>query len=197
MLYKTFIIPANSPAFAENSLNKFLQEHLIVSVTHEFSQPNNSWNFLVEYLENNNQPSVKKKIDYINICTKEDFALKMHLQKLMALVMKKLKNTEMQLLNYWEFQKRKTQKFLFNQIVEFKNLELAFYKASKRKHSAMSYLYFRKNKDSNILQIKNRLISGNYNIGNYKQFKIYEPKERNITAAPFDDRVIHHAIITF
>lgn len=75
MLYKTFIIPANSPAFAENSLNKFLQEHLIVSVTHEFSQPNNSWNFLVEYLENNNQPSVKKKIDYINICTKEEFAV--------------------------------------------------------------------------------------------------------------------------
>ena len=89
----------------------------------------------------------------------------------------------------------KTQKFLFNQIVEFKNLELAFYKASKRKHSAMSYLYFRKNKAANILQIKNRLISGNYNIGNYKQFKIYEPKERNITAAPFGDRVIHHAII--
>ena len=59
----------------------------------------------------------------------------------------------------------------------------------------MSYLSFRKNKDANILQIKNRLISGNYNIGNYKQFKIYEPKERNITVAPFGDRVIHHAII--
>lgn len=89
----------------------------------------------------------------------------------------------------------KTQKFLFDKIVEFKNLELAFYKASKRKHSSSNYLFFRINKDDNILKIQQRLISGDFDFGHYKNFKIYEPKERNITAAPFEDRIIHHAII--
>lgn len=89
----------------------------------------------------------------------------------------------------------KTQKSLFNKIIEYKNLELAFYKASKRKHSSSNYLYFRIKKDLNIQKIQYRLYSGNYDIGHYKSFKIFEPKERNITAAPFEDRIIHHAII--
>lgn len=89
----------------------------------------------------------------------------------------------------------KTTKSLFNEITEYSNLELAYYKAGRRKHTTASFLHFRKNKDINITDIQKRLITGKYGLGNYKQFTIYEPKERIITAAPFGDRVIHHAII--
>ncbi|KJU83344.1 hypothetical protein MBAV_004463, partial [Candidatus Magnetobacterium bavaricum] len=31
--------------------------------------------------------------------------------------------------------------------------------------------------------------------GQYRHFKIYDPKERIISVAPFKDRVVHHAIV--
>jgi hypothetical protein len=39
------------------------------------------------------------------------------------------------------------------------------------------------------------LQSGTFVLGGYRQFKVYEPKERVITVAPFGQRVLHHAIM--
>lgn len=83
----------------------------------------------------------------------------------------------------------------FNQICSIENLKLAYYKASQRKRNSNSYLYFRKNEEVNVRNIQRELFSGNWKCGGYKQFKIFEPKERLITAAPFEDRIAHHAII--
>lgn len=83
----------------------------------------------------------------------------------------------------------------FDQICSIENLKLAFYKASKRKRSSNSYLYFRKNAEVNVQKIQEQLLSGKWQCGQYKQFKIFEPKERLITAAPFEDRIVHHALI--
>ena len=83
----------------------------------------------------------------------------------------------------------------FSQICSIENLELAYYKASKRKKSANSYLFFRKNEEVNVQKIQERLLSGTWECGAYKQFRIFEPKERLITAAPFEDRIVHHALI--
>ncbi len=38
-------------------------------------------------------------------------------------------------------------------------------------------------------------LSGTYRHGSYTYFTIYEPKERLVAAAPFRDRVVHHAIV--
>jgi RNA-directed DNA polymerase len=46
-----------------------------------------------------------------------------------------------------------------------------------------------------LLRLKNDLISGIYQPGNYHYFKTYDPKERTIAVAPFRDRVVHHAIV--
>ena len=37
--------------------------------------------------------------------------------------------------------------------------------------------------------------SQSYKPGKYNQFKIYDPKERIITAASFEDRIVHHAVM--
>ncbi len=44
-------------------------------------------------------------------------------------------------------------------------------------------------------KIKIRLESDNPDWGNYRSFTITDPKERIISAAPFPERVMHHAIM--
>ena len=83
----------------------------------------------------------------------------------------------------------------FSEICSIENLKTAFYKASRRKRNSSSYLYFRKNAEVNVLKIQEKLLNGTWNCGSYRQFKITDPKERIITAAPFEDRIVHHAIV--
>lgn len=47
-----------------------------------------------------------------------------------------------------------------------------------------------------LLNIRNKLLSGNYVFGTYKEFLVYEPKLRRILAAPFQDRIIHTWYVT-
>lgn len=83
----------------------------------------------------------------------------------------------------------------FEQICSIENLKTAFYKASKGKRFSKSYLYFRKKAEVNVLKIREKLLNGNWECGKFRQFKITDPKERIITAAPFKDRIVHHAIV--
>lgn len=46
----------------------------------------------------------------------------------------------------------------------------------------------------NLLKLKNELESGNYRHGNYCHFTVCDSKKRHIKAAPFRDRIIHHAV---
>lgn len=89
----------------------------------------------------------------------------------------------------------KTEKNLFEKICNYSNLKLALYKAGRRKQSCGSYLYFRRFSEVNLEIIYNQLITENYFFGNYRQFTITDPKERLITAAAFEERIVHHAII--
>ena len=49
--------------------------------------------------------------------------------------------------------------------------------------------------EKEILALQLELTEGLYEPGDYRYFKIYDPKERIISVAPFRDRVIHHALI--
>ncbi|MCQ2591281.1 MAG: hypothetical protein MJ188_00735 [Treponema sp.] len=84
---------------------------------------------------------------------------------------------------------------LFNQITDFNNLRLAYLKALKGKRFTPDAIIFGVKGDVNLYEIKIKLINQTYHIGNYRQFKIYNPKERLITAATFEDRIVHHAIM--
>ncbi|MEC4888301.1 MAG: reverse transcriptase domain-containing protein [Scytonema sp. PMC 1070.18] len=83
---------------------------------------------------------------------------------------------------------------LYPQIIDFTNLLEAVEKAQRGKRSRDNVLEFNYNLELELADIKNQLESKTYQPGPYKTFKIYEPKPRFISAAPYRDRVVHHAI---
>jgi hypothetical protein len=85
--------------------------------------------------------------------------------------------------------------FLINEIADCDNLRLAFWKSRKGKEDKPEVLEFRKQLDANLLSLRNDILSGNVEVGNYYYFTIHDPKERLICAAPFRQRVLHHAIM--
>lgn len=83
---------------------------------------------------------------------------------------------------------------LWEDIVSFDNLRVAALEASKTKRQSAPVQNFLFNLEPNILHLQDELESGQYQPGTYSYFTIYEPKERKICAAPFVDRVVHHAV---
>ncbi len=72
---------------------------------------------------------------------------------------------------------------LFQQITEISNLELAFWKAQRGKAGKREVQEFRKSLQENLLEMRESMLSGDFKIGNYHYFTVYDPKERTICAA--------------
>lgn len=83
---------------------------------------------------------------------------------------------------------------LMDRILEMDNLYLAYYKASKGKYTNEALLYS-KNIISNLKNLQQQISSGNISVGKYHYFTIVDPKQRQICAASFDERVLHHALM--
>ena len=88
----------------------------------------------------------------------------------------------------------KTFKNLFNKIISFENLLLAAQKASQGKKGKFNVMRFNFNLEDNLLKLQHELVNKTYWPGEYHAFQIYDPKPRLISAAPFQDRVVHHAL---
>lgn len=84
---------------------------------------------------------------------------------------------------------------LMAQIIDYQNLRLAWLKALRGKRKSNGVLLFFRDLNTNLAAIKKRLESNNPDWGHYRQFTITDPKERIISAAPFPERVMHHAIM--
>lgn len=52
-------------------------------------------------------------------------------------------------------------------------------------------------RETEIRMLHEELLSGSYTPGHYRFFTIHEPKCREIAAAPFRDRVVHHALCNY
>lgn len=85
--------------------------------------------------------------------------------------------------------------YLIEKIADMDNLRLAFFKAQRGKGIKKEVDDYRKELDTNLLQLRNELLEGKVNVGNYHLFKIYDPKERMVCAAAFRERVLHHALM--
>ncbi len=83
---------------------------------------------------------------------------------------------------------------MFSSIIEWDNLWLAYHKAAKGKRGKASTARFEYRVADRLLQLQNELRSHTYKPGAYTHFVIHEPKRRKISAAPFRDRVVHHAL---
>ncbi len=88
----------------------------------------------------------------------------------------------------------KTYNNLFTEIYDYRNLYQAFLLAQRNKRSKADVLEFTYGLEDNLQSIQQDLLYKTYEPGKYKEFYVYDPKTRLIMAAPFRDRVVHHAL---
>ena len=84
---------------------------------------------------------------------------------------------------------------LIGRIAEPENIRLAFWKAAKGKWSRPATRAFAANLEEEIARLSAGLADGTLEFGNFRSFRIFDPKERWIHAAAFSERVAHHAIL--
>lgn len=77
---------------------------------------------------------------------------------------------------------------------DYGNVQKAYNKARKCKRHRKDVLIFTKDKEENLDKVREDIINLAYEPSKYHYFKVYEPKERQIMALPFYDRVVQHAI---
>ena len=83
---------------------------------------------------------------------------------------------------------------MYSQLYSWDNLLLAYRKASRGKRGQANVAAFEHHLEDNLLQLQAELQTQSYQPGPYTNFYIHEPKRRLISAAPFRDRVVHHAL---
>lgn len=83
---------------------------------------------------------------------------------------------------------------MFTDICSWNNLLFAYRRAAKGKRGQRSVAAFEHQLEENLLTLQQELTTGTYQPGAYTSFYIHEPKRRLISAAPFRDRVVHHAL---
>lgn len=83
---------------------------------------------------------------------------------------------------------------LFNKIVAFPNLMLAAKRASKGKRFRPNVAQFTLQLEEELHNLSQELQARTYQPGPYRTFTLREKKPRLISAAPFRDRVVHHAL---
>lgn len=84
---------------------------------------------------------------------------------------------------------------LVGRVADPDNLRLAVWKAAKGKRYSREVRRFAETLNANLLRLREQIQSGEVAVGNYRYFKVYEPKERNICAPAFDEQVLHHALM--
>lgn len=89
----------------------------------------------------------------------------------------------------------KTYKHLYPQITCFDNLYSAWRKARRGKRAKTAVAAFEQNLDAELLALYQALVAETWQAGGFRSFTIHEPKRRKISAAPFQDRVVHHALV--
>ena len=83
---------------------------------------------------------------------------------------------------------------LFGKIANFNALLSAARKAVRGKRKKPGAASFFANLERELLRLERELRDGSYQPGRYVEILVRDPKERLVSAAPFRDRVVHHAL---
>ena len=83
---------------------------------------------------------------------------------------------------------------LFDQVIDFENLHRAYRDARACKRYRTSILKFGRDLEEHLVRLRWELGTGRYRHGGYREFVVTDSKKRTIKAAPFRDRVVHHAV---
>ena len=87
----------------------------------------------------------------------------------------------------------KKARHLFDAIASFAALRSAALRAAKGKRAKPGAAAFLANLETEVLRLERQLVSGRYRPGGYRTIEIFDPRHRMVSAAPFRDRVVHHA----
>jgi RNA-directed DNA polymerase len=79
-------------------------------------------------------------------------------------------------------------------VYDWNNLYYAYRKAALGKRGRGPAACFEFRLEDHLFQLQDELAAETYRPGQYVNFTIHEPKRRLISAAPFRDRVVHHAL---
>ena len=82
---------------------------------------------------------------------------------------------------------------LFDGIADFQALIRAARKAVRGKRANPGAAAFMANLEKEVLALERELRVGRYRPGRYVTIEVRDPKPRTVSAAPFRDRVVHHA----
>ena len=74
------------------------------------------------------------------------------------------------------------------------DLYKAYYECRRRKRSSLSAMEFEFDLESNMMKLYDELKSGEYKIGVSICFVVLKPKPREVWAASFRDRIVHHLV---
>jgi hypothetical protein len=83
---------------------------------------------------------------------------------------------------------------VYDRICAFDNLYAAYLAARRGKRAHPDVAAFEFDAEAELIGLRDELLSRRYRPGPYRTFAIHEPKRRLISAAPFRDRVVHHAL---
>ena len=83
---------------------------------------------------------------------------------------------------------------MYEEIRSWSNLLRDFHKAAKGKRGQANVSAFEHRLEDNLLRLREELGRECYRPEHYVNFLIHDPKRRLISAAPFRDRVVHHAL---
>ncbi len=84
---------------------------------------------------------------------------------------------------------------LWPQVISFERLLHAAEEARKGKRFRPAVAAFHFDQERALWKLHEELAAKTYRPGEYRSFFIYEPKKRQISAAPYRDRVVHHALV--
>ena len=83
---------------------------------------------------------------------------------------------------------------LFPAVASFPALSAAARRAAMGKHAKPGAAAFLANQEKEVLRLERELRGGRYMPGRYTTIEVFDPKHRMVSAAPFRDRVVHHAL---
>jgi len=83
---------------------------------------------------------------------------------------------------------------LYHRISAWSNLLRAYQQAARGKRGKATAAAFDHQMADRLIELQDELTAFSYRPGAYTHFVIHEPKQRKISAAPFRDRVVHHAL---
>ncbi len=88
----------------------------------------------------------------------------------------------------------KSHKNLYPKVWDFENLFVAAKLAQRGKRKEPDVYAFNAQLEKNLFRLQDELRNRTWMPGVYRDFYVFEPKKRLVSAAPYEDRVVHHAL---